>query len=259
MPKGGPDPYRVLGSSALASDLHAVTFNGAHVFQEGETVLVPRTRGGFTYGQVDRIYPKRIQCHLDKAVSHSILEYQVVVEEYPEVIVKGLPAAYIGKLRLSESPYDEDDDSENRIVGGSPLVTDLRNMVFGSSKVHTLSLSPLPHLLLTLNQTSRREFHQARWCWFLVRREDSHMERSPNNSTYPAVSVTNQGILCLAFECCWKRNRQVTILFTRTSCSSSWGDSISDNPSLLLLPPPRRLVYHFLHQNIFLGVLRLHS
>lgn len=126
---------RTLGSPALTSDLMNATFVGTHVFDEGEIVLVPRTRGGFTYGKVERLHSKKISCHLDKSVQHQILEYQVIVEEDPEVVVKGLPAAYVGKIRLNDEPYEITDATKERVIGGQPLVKDLKTMIFGSSRV----------------------------------------------------------------------------------------------------------------------------
>jgi hypothetical protein len=125
---------RIIGESALLSDLHVVTFSSSFIFEIGEIVLVPRTKGGFTYGKVRKIASREQPCYMDRSLSHVYPEYRVLLEE-PETH-KGLPSCYVGKLPQDDEPSDEiDDEPSERQVGGRPTTEDVRRMYFGLPKV----------------------------------------------------------------------------------------------------------------------------
>ena len=61
---------RELGSPASLRDLSNIAFNNLHKFSIGEIVLVTRSSGGFTYGEI--ICPVKVPCllPLDKKERH---------------------------------------------------------------------------------------------------------------------------------------------------------------------------------------------
>lgn len=124
---------RVLGGLPTVGDLLNVVFASNTTFLEGEFVLVPRSRGGFTYGVVEGAEQRTQSCPLDSAVRHVLPEYSVMLDESQELL-KGLPAAFLGKLPEVETGEEEDDeDDEEQVIGGKALQRDLRTMIFGTA------------------------------------------------------------------------------------------------------------------------------
>lgn len=50
----GAEPQREIGAAVSAKDLGKVVFSPQALFGSGEIVVVPRSRGGFTYGRVQQ-------------------------------------------------------------------------------------------------------------------------------------------------------------------------------------------------------------
>eukprot|EP01088_Endostelium_zonatum_P008165 TRINITY_DN2079_c0_g1_i2.p1 TRINITY_DN2079_c0_g1~~TRINITY_DN2079_c0_g1_i2.p1 ORF type:complete len:925 (-),score=308.71 TRINITY_DN2079_c0_g1_i2:55-2829(-) len=90
---------RELGAKALKNDLKTVTFKQSNQFLFGEFVLVPRTRGGLTYGKVVGHSAKQY-CPLDarfKDVRHKVWRISYP-DHNKENLFKDLPTLCIGKL-----------------------------------------------------------------------------------------------------------------------------------------------------------------
>ncbi|KAH3744758.1 Zc3h12a-like Ribonuclease NYN domain [Pelomyxa schiedti] len=126
------DKNRALGSVPLEVDLQTAVFSPATTFVKGETVMVPRSQGGFSYGVVDscKVFDR---CFLFSSVRHTSQRYRVAYpNQQAAVQFKDLPNFCIGKL-LSDSPVPasscEDTETE-RSPGCSVNIGDLHKVVF---------------------------------------------------------------------------------------------------------------------------------
>eukprot|EP01103_Thecamoeba_quadrilineata_P003891 TRINITY_DN13628_c0_g1_i1.p1 TRINITY_DN13628_c0_g1~~TRINITY_DN13628_c0_g1_i1.p1 ORF type:complete len:476 (+),score=57.93 TRINITY_DN13628_c0_g1_i1:3-1430(+) len=131
---------RSTGKNPTLSDLHSAVFSFKNAFQPGELVLVPRTRGGFTYGRITGSRVRSNKCYLDPDVSHSVRDWRV---QYPnfqqEMMYKDLLSSSIGKLQ----PFDYELDeklicSEERVVSCHPTEKDLNISVLSPLNTFTV-------------------------------------------------------------------------------------------------------------------------
>lgn len=107
-----------------------------------EIVLVPRTRGGFSYARVTKTITKK-NCYFDSKVEHKNIAWRVVYSSSGKSLFKELPSPHIGKLKggpsLSEHDMNatlEAEDEEfasRRPIGESAQFKDLQNVVFSPS------------------------------------------------------------------------------------------------------------------------------
>eukprot|EP01132_Coremiostelium_polycephalum_P001152 gene1152-1461_t len=139
---------RILGELPIQYDLDTVSFSGANAFQKNDIVLVPRSRGGFTYGKVQDIIMSSV-CHHDSSVSHPGAHYRAV---YPsgakkENLFKDLPSSYLGKLvsidnlppnvrsfkMQQPSQQQQQQEPNTYTIGQKASLKDLQNLVFSPS------------------------------------------------------------------------------------------------------------------------------
>lgn len=108
-----------------------------NTFENGEIVLAPRTRGGFTFSQVIKQAFTNV-CFYDSAVSHKTPICRVIYKTNQGILQKDLPFAYLGKLKIpppiTTSDLDPDTTSDSseilRVVGEPPHPRDLQRVVF---------------------------------------------------------------------------------------------------------------------------------
>ena len=68
---------RIPGERATLYDLMTVQFSVSAAFEPGEVVLVPRTRGGYSYGRVLQHFTAP-HCYADSSVSHTSYHWRMV-------------------------------------------------------------------------------------------------------------------------------------------------------------------------------------
>ncbi|GAM19487.1 hypothetical protein SAMD00019534_026620 [Acytostelium subglobosum LB1] len=136
---------RTLGELPTAFDMDTVTFTASNQFALHEIVLVPRSRGGLTYGKIHEVIASN-QCHHDTSVHHPGVNYRAI---YPsgakkENLFKDLPASYLGKLvsrdkvpktadsiaNLPANPLPTTSAAPIRAIGQKASLKDLHNLVF---------------------------------------------------------------------------------------------------------------------------------
>lgn len=169
---------RVPGERATLYDLITVQFIIGGTFEPGEVVLVPRTRGGFSYGRVVQHFVVN-HCYADSSVPHSTYHWRIV---YPSPggggnMFKDLPPAYIGKLVTSFNkdlvmPKDEDGE---RIVGDKPLGKDLNNAAF----LPTSKFIPHQMVLVPRSAGGFTYGRIVKECTFTCRLDDAHKHEIP--------------------------------------------------------------------------------
>ena len=74
-----------------------MVFSISNTFDIDEIVVVPRTRGGFSYAKVTKQIMKDT-CFFDTTKEHKCLTWRVVYNSNSTPLYKDLPAPYIGKL-----------------------------------------------------------------------------------------------------------------------------------------------------------------
>ena len=94
------DNFRKLGERATNKDLNNVTLDPRHSFVAGEVVLVARSTGGFSYGEV--VSSIKMSCGQSNETTHKILAFRVCIDA-DKKMRKDLPPGSIGKLPISES------------------------------------------------------------------------------------------------------------------------------------------------------------
>lgn len=94
------DGVRKIGERASLKDLNHVMFNIKQSFVEGELVLVGRSTGGFTYGEVAG--PRKFVCSQNEDGSHRVSGFRVCIDS-EKTMRKDLIPGSIGKLPISES------------------------------------------------------------------------------------------------------------------------------------------------------------
>ncbi len=119
--------------------MNAVVFSTSNTFDDGEIVLAPRTRGGFSYAKVTKQLVRN-QCYFDSQAEHETKTWRVVYLNNGKSLFKDLPAPYIGKLpsgpHISEKDVrqtmeEEAEDLEStRNIGEKPDMKDLQCVVF---------------------------------------------------------------------------------------------------------------------------------
>ncbi|KAH3761254.1 ribonuclease zc3h12d [Pelomyxa schiedti] len=123
---------RVPGEKPHPSDLDAVIFSPLATFEVGETVIIPRSKGGFTYGVVVK-FSEMDKCYLDTTCAHPWIRWRV---SYPNEdhtnFYKEMPAAYIGKLPalLLPSVHMKKQRDRRRRIGLHVNPGDLAAVVF---------------------------------------------------------------------------------------------------------------------------------
>lgn len=142
-------------------DLHSAVFLPNNSFSVGEIVLVPRTRGGFSYGQIKK-QTFRSHCFFDPQIPHKSLVWRVVYPSNGKHLFKDLPPSYVGKLKNGvnrDQVLHEDNTLESDcIVGKKASLKDLQNVVFSSQchfKVGEIVLVPRSRGGFTYGRISR--------------------------------------------------------------------------------------------------------
>eukprot|EP01095_Lingulamoeba_sp_RSL-Kostka_P014337 TRINITY_DN6215_c0_g1_i1.p1 TRINITY_DN6215_c0_g1~~TRINITY_DN6215_c0_g1_i1.p1 ORF type:complete len:616 (+),score=223.73 TRINITY_DN6215_c0_g1_i1:194-1849(+) len=131
------DSYRKYGSAPNYYDLLTCTFSSHNNFLENETVLVPRSRGGFVYGKIYQSKEKH-KCLYDSHIYHDWIEWRVV---YPNSIggqlYKCLPSCAIGKITANKPDINDLKDDhkvpEKRYIGELAFENDIVKSVFMKS------------------------------------------------------------------------------------------------------------------------------
>eukprot|EP01133_Synstelium_polycarpum_P012627 gene12627-14824_t len=143
---------RILGEAPIHFDLDSVSFTSSNGFQQNEIVLVPRSRGGFTYGKIYEVMNSSL-CHHDPSVHHPGIQYRAI---YPsgakkDNLFKDLPGSYLGKL----VPFDKlppdfksfalEPVTTQRSIGQKASLKDLQNLVFSpAAKFHPNQVGLIP-------------------------------------------------------------------------------------------------------------------
>lgn len=90
-----------MGQKPQVKDLHNAVFSPSSKFAPNQIVLVPRSKGGFTYGRI--VGECALPCRLDEAHKHDVAGYRVLVSPDNEAKVrKDVLAGNLGKLYLPE-------------------------------------------------------------------------------------------------------------------------------------------------------------
>jgi len=90
---------RQLGTMASIRDLSNVLFNPLSKFEVGETVLVARSSGGFTYGELIAHMPVQCMAPLDRESRHPVTGWRIALDD-KKSMKKELPTVLIGKIPL---------------------------------------------------------------------------------------------------------------------------------------------------------------
>eukprot|EP01116_Phalansterium_solitarium_P006160 TRINITY_DN18466_c0_g1_i1.p1 TRINITY_DN18466_c0_g1~~TRINITY_DN18466_c0_g1_i1.p1 ORF type:complete len:911 (-),score=220.40 TRINITY_DN18466_c0_g1_i1:371-3103(-) len=120
-------------------DLSTAAFAPHNKFAVGETVLVPSTRGGFTYARITGLLVEE-HCFFDPSIEHKTQTWRVCYLANRNTLYKDLPTPYVGKLRRGPlTPADREAelrdlasaeaDEGERTVGRKPSLKDLQMVV----------------------------------------------------------------------------------------------------------------------------------
>eukprot|EP00026_Physarum_polycephalum_P002863 Phypoly_transcript_02872.p1 GENE.Phypoly_transcript_02872~~Phypoly_transcript_02872.p1 ORF type:complete len:594 (+),score=115.49 Phypoly_transcript_02872:625-2406(+) len=168
---------RIPGERATLYDLITVQFSVSSTFEPGEVVLVPRTRGGYSYGRVLQHFTVP-HCYADSSVSHTSYHWRMV---YPGPgggnMFKDLPPAYIGKLVTyfnKDIVIPKEDDGE-RNIGDKPLGKDLNNAVFSPAS----KFNPNQIVLVPRSKGGFTYGRIVKECTFTCRLDDSVKHEIP--------------------------------------------------------------------------------
>mmetsp|Transcript_4703 Transcript_4703/g.10800 ORF Transcript_4703/g.10800 Transcript_4703/m.10800 type:complete len:211 (+) Transcript_4703:23-655(+) len=128
----------LVGTAPRLNDFHGVVFQYACdfkvVFDAGELVLVPRSKGGFCYGVLEKFKMSGTKRIWNVALGGAA--------------VKPVPELWLGKILSSATTSDRDAFSEpQRSIGRSPVFEDVKSVVFAASndfKAMDVVLLPRP-------------------------------------------------------------------------------------------------------------------
>ena len=115
------------------TDFQRMYFDQSQAFNHNELVIVPRSKGGFSYGYVDEMKTENV-CQFDHSFPHPSVCWSVRLYKAPhKAMTKILPTYRIGKLR------DENDEIETQyeLVEGDDYQSVLfdRDIVMQSSSI----------------------------------------------------------------------------------------------------------------------------
>lgn len=131
--------FTMLSSGASSNNeelISSAEFAPNNSFKDGEEVVIPRSRGGFTLGRVSK-QVVRDTCFFSADVQHPTLFWRVDYQSAGKSFFKEIPAIYIGKIRSpSQQMMYKLEDASNPIpqrnVGERPTLRDLRIVLFSS-------------------------------------------------------------------------------------------------------------------------------
>ncbi|KAL6049115.1 Translation inhibition and nonsense-mediated decay, variant 2 [Balamuthia mandrillaris] len=131
LPTGGGQSHNV-GAPAMFKDVNNAVFSVHNTFVKDEQVLVPRSAGGFTYGQI--LGPFESNCPLGGAHKHPSWRVLVDLDKQNTRIIKDLLSTNVGKL-----PF--------LTLLGDSLVMSLPAKPQHQTTASTTSMSPAPQPL----------------------------------------------------------------------------------------------------------------
>ena len=125
---------KLLKTRPTYKDVQSCFFSQSNEFVENEIVVIPRSRGGFSFGRVHKKAEKKYCIFGGKEYSHPSKLWKVVylsdTTEGFKKQAKDLPPVWMGKRKKMAGEIVEK-DSKEETVGESPSITALRSALVG--------------------------------------------------------------------------------------------------------------------------------
>ncbi|EGG22514.1 hypothetical protein DFA_04642 [Cavenderia fasciculata] len=114
---------RNIGQKAALKDLQNIVFSPSTRFHSNQIALIPRSKGGFTYGHV--LKECKVPCKVGD-IKHEVRGYRVIVEKKETITVKDLIVGNIGQIFVAQ-PVQQVQQQQAAVVVQQQQPTNVQN------------------------------------------------------------------------------------------------------------------------------------